>query len=195
VTVLFRRRLTANIHKKYLKHQNYYHFRNSLGQADQRIVEDLNKFCIVAAQLYNRTFKPALDVVFCTTRMAKKLGLKPLLFLYSYFGVANHLVNALSPNFSAMIAEKSYLEGDFHSLHSRLESNAEEIAFLRGEKRERTILDSSLARLTDFESYFFFQKFFSRDSKPVLLQIRRINAWLANVSSTLSICERRIKHF
>jgi len=160
LTVMFRRRLTEHIHEKYLKHRNYYHFRNSLGQADQRIVEDLNKFCIVAAELYNRTFKPALDVFFCTSRMARKLGLRSLLFLYSYFGVANHLVNALSPNFSAMIAEKSYLEGDFHSLHSRLESNAEEIAFLRGEKRERTILDAALARLTDFESFFFFQKFF-----------------------------------
>jgi len=160
LTVMFRRRLTEHIHGKYLKHRNYYHFRNSLGQADQRIVEDLNKFCIVAAELYNRTFKPALDVFFCTRRMAQKLGLKSLIFLYSYFGFANHLVNALSPNFSAMIAEKSYLEGDFHSLHARVESNAEEIAFLRGEERERTILDSALARLTDFESYFFFQKFF-----------------------------------
>jgi len=158
ITVMFRRRITEHIHKKYMDQRNYYHFR--AGQADQRIVEDLKQFCEVAADIYNKTFKPALDVFFCTERMARKLNLGTIFFLYSYFGVVNQIVTFLSPNFSAMIAQTSHLEGEFHNLHNRISTNAEEIAFLNGAAHEEEILNSALHDLSEHNSYFFFQKFF-----------------------------------
>jgi ABC-type uncharacterized transport system fused permease/ATPase subunit len=59
-----------------MTNRNYYKaavLRTSeLDNPDQRIVDDILKFCETAADLYSRTFKPALDVVINTSLMAQR---------------------------------------------------------------------------------------------------------------------------
>jgi hypothetical protein len=74
-SVAFRRRLTLYVHQRYLANRNYYRAAvlrlGNLDNADQRIVEDLNQWCVTIADLYSRTFKPALDVILSTRRMGQ----------------------------------------------------------------------------------------------------------------------------
>ena len=165
ITVSFRERLTRHIHDRYLENRNFYKaavLRNlgiELDNADQRIVDDLQKFTKTASDLFSRTFKPLLDVVLNTQRMAENMGYSGLITLYTYFTLSGFIVRALSPPFSRMIAEQQMHEGNFRRLHSRLITNAEEIAFLEGSNREKQILNEQLGRVTAFNSSFFAKQF------------------------------------
>jgi ATP-binding cassette, subfamily D (ALD), member 3 len=189
ITVSFRERLTRYIHDRYLENRNFYKasvLRNldaDLDNADQRIVDDLQKFTKTASDLFSRTFKPLLDVVLnthryvlyysltsssqhththiCThvCRMAENMGYTGLITLYTYFTFSGFIVRAISPPFSRMIAEQQMHEGNFRRLHSRLIANAEEIAFLEGSQREKQILNEQLGKVTAFNSTFFAQQF------------------------------------
>jgi len=158
MTVQWRENLTRHVHSLYLKDALFYQSavlgRGSLDNADQRICSDVSEFCATAADLFGRTFKPALDVVLSTYRMGQHMGYTGLGVLYAYFFVSGGLVRALSPNFPRWIAEGQKREGEFRAAHSRLIANAEEVAFLGGSAREREILDERLQGVTLFERYY-----------------------------------------
>ncbi|KAK3272717.1 hypothetical protein CYMTET_18999, partial [Cymbomonas tetramitiformis] len=151
------------VHTKYLEGNSYYKAavlrQGNLDNADQRIVEDLNKFCSTAADLFSRTFKPALDVVLSTMRMGETMGYKGLAILYSYFLLSGSLVRAVSPAFPKYIARAQALEGDFRRSHSRLITHAEEVAFLDGSEREKMILNRKLADTTAFSNFYYMLQF------------------------------------
>ena len=54
-----------------------------LTNADQRITEDVEKFCFAVADLYSYTFKPLLDVALFTRSLAKSMGYRTQLALYA----------------------------------------------------------------------------------------------------------------
>jgi hypothetical protein len=57
------------------------------------------QFCATAADLWSRTFKPALDVVLATARMSENMGWKGLAVLYTYFAFGGTVVRWLSRPF------------------------------------------------------------------------------------------------
>jgi len=163
ITTAMRENLTNYVHDKYLEENSYYKAAilrvGNLDNADQRIVEDLNQFCVTAADLFSRTFKPALDVVLSTVRMSHHMGWKGLSIMYTYFLCSGTIVRALSPPFSKYISEIQKREGDFRSAHSRLIANAEEIAFLEGSEREKGILKHKLQEVTGFARLYYLLQF------------------------------------
>ena len=158
MTVQWRENLTRHVHELYLRDARFYRSAvlglGALDHADQRICSDVSEFCSTAADLFGRTFKPALDVVLSTYRMGQHMGYTGLGVLYAYFFVSGGLVRALSPNFPRWIAEGQKREGEFRAAHARLIANAEEVAFLGGADREREILDTRLQGVTLFERYY-----------------------------------------
>eukprot|EP00300_Choanocystis_sp_HF-7_P037494 c53660_g1_i1.p1 GENE.c53660_g1_i1~~c53660_g1_i1.p1 ORF type:complete len:649 (-),score=151.27 c53660_g1_i1:210-2117(-) len=163
ITVRIRLNLSRHVHDKYMSQRNYYNAailrQGNLDNADQRIVEDLHQFCITAADLFSRTFKPAIDVVLSTMRMAENMGYGGLAILYSYFLLNGFVVRAFSPPISKMIAQQQVLEGNFRRAHTRLIQNAEEIAFLQGSAREEALLNGRLQNVTDYSLGYFFVQF------------------------------------
>lgn len=131
----------------------------NLDNADQRIAEDLQQFCATAADLFSRTFKPALDVVLSTRRMATRMGYSGLSVLYSYFLFSGAVVRSVSPQFPKIIAEQAALEGEFRSAHARVIAHAEEIAFLEGAEREEVLLNRRLEETTAAASRYFFLQY------------------------------------
>merc|ERR1719446_552177 len=105
-----------------------------LDNVDQRIVADLQNFTKTLADLYSRTFKPALDVFLCTRAMAQSLSVKSPLIMYSYFIVSTFLLRIVSPPLARLTAQQQAIEGDFRFCHSRLLSHAEEVAFMAGDE-------------------------------------------------------------
>ena len=45
-----------------------------MTSADQRITEDVDKFCFSIGDLYSHTFKPLMDVIFFTRSLSKIMG-------------------------------------------------------------------------------------------------------------------------
>ena len=88
-----------------------------LTHADQRITEDVEKFCFAVADLYSYTFKPLLDVALFTRSLAKSMGYRTQLALYAYYLASAALLRALSPPLALMTAQETGLVGAFRSAH------------------------------------------------------------------------------
>ena len=90
--------------------------RAGLTNADQRITEDVEKFCFAVADLYSYTFKPLLDVLLFTRSLAKSMGYRTQLALYSYY-LRSATLRTLSPPLALMTAQETGLAGAFRSAH------------------------------------------------------------------------------
>lgn len=67
--------------------------------------------------------------------------------LFLNYVITATILRAATPPFGKLAAEEAKLEGDFRTAHSRLITNAEEIAFYNGEELEKSILDKTYNRL------------------------------------------------
>jgi len=164
----FRENLTREVHRNYMSNSNYYQAavmmqagsqQNRLDNVDQRIVSDLHNFTKMLADLYSRTFKPALDVILCTRAMAVSLSLKGPLMMYGYFIVTTFFLRVVSPPLARLTAQQQALEGDFRHCHSRLLSHAEEVAFISGADREEAILNEQLHHVSSFSEHLHLKQF------------------------------------
>eukprot|EP00882_Tetradesmus_deserticola_P011435 GHRQ01012098.1.p1 GENE.GHRQ01012098.1~~GHRQ01012098.1.p1 ORF type:complete len:281 (+),score=127.68 GHRQ01012098.1:289-1131(+) len=111
----FQSRLTLYLHKLYTSNRAYY-AASTLGgltHADQRITEDVEKFCFSVSDLYSHTFKPLLDVLLFTHSLSRVMGYKGQLGLYAYYMAVAWLLRALAPPLAAMTAQESALVGSF----------------------------------------------------------------------------------
>ncbi|KAF8072505.1 abcD2 [Scenedesmus sp. PABB004] len=159
----FQSRLTQYLHRLYTSNRAYY-AASTLGgltHADQRITEDVEKFCFSISDLYSHTFKPLLDVVLFTRSLARVMGYKSQLSLYAYYVAVAWLLRALAPPLASMTAQESALVGSFRAAHQRLVAHAEEVAFNDppGGAAEQLVLNQHLARLITFSRLSSFQRF------------------------------------
>ncbi len=93
------------------------HVRAGLTNADQRITEDVEKFCFAVADLYSYTFKPLLDVLLFTRSLAKSMGYRTQLALYAYYLLSATVLRSISPPLALMTAQETGLAGAFRSAH------------------------------------------------------------------------------
>ena len=130
---------------------SYYKLANldgGIGQgADQLIVHDLTLFCTSAASLYSSIGKPFIDLCVFNYQLFLSLGPFALTGLLANYFVTATILRKLSPPFGKLKAVEGRKEGSFRTLHARLITNAEEIAFYGGSSREKTFLDNEFKDL------------------------------------------------
>lgn len=147
-----RQRLSRHLHDLYLNGMTFYRASNGMGSLkidniDQRITQDTEKFSSALASLYGTIFKPVLDIILLTSRLAQVVGLRGPLIMYLYYFLSSIILRAIMPPFAKLTAEQQKLEGDFRYAHSRLINYAEEVAFFAGNKREKSYLNLAFERL------------------------------------------------
>ena len=155
LSIAFRTRLTRYIHDLYLNDNlNYYKLANldgGIGQgADQFVTQDLMLFCDSAAALYSSIGKPFVDLCVFNYQLYRSLGSLALTGLLGNYMLTAVLLRKLSPPFGKLKAVEGRREGDFRSLHSRLITNAEEIAFYGGADIERVFLEKRFRELRNW---------------------------------------------
>jgi ATP-binding cassette, subfamily D (ALD), peroxisomal long-chain fatty acid import protein len=80
-------------------------------------------------------------------QLYRSLGLPAsLLIIANYFG-STWLLRKVSPAFGRLAAVEARLEGEYRNAHSRLITNAEEIAFYNGADMEMNVLNRTFAKL------------------------------------------------
>ncbi|CAL8463002.1 g2536 [Coccomyxa elongata] len=163
IQLAFMMRLSRHLHQLYCSNRSYYaaSVLGGLTNADQRITEDVEKFCFAVADLYSYTFKPLLDVLLFTRSLAKSMGYRTQLALYSYYLLSATVLRALSPPLALMTAQETGLAGAFRSAHQRVVANAEEIAFNDppSGRAEQMVLNYHLQRLVKHTHLSAFQRF------------------------------------
>lgn len=120
---------------------------NRIANADQLLTTDIDKFCESVTDLYSNICKPLLDIVIYVYRLTTNLGgtTPGILLLYLFFSGV-FLTNLRKPTGRLTVLEQK-LEGEFRYVNSRLITNSEEIAFYKGNNREKLTILASFNKL------------------------------------------------
>ena len=111
------------------------------------MVHDLALFCTSAASLYSSVGKPFVDLCVFNYQLFLSLGPFALTGLLANYFVTATILRKLSPPFGKLTAVEGRKEGSFRTLHARLITNAEEVAFYGGANMEKFFLDKSFEDL------------------------------------------------
>jgi ABC-type uncharacterized transport system fused permease/ATPase subunit len=118
-----------------------------IDNIDQRLTDDVEKFCSTLTFVYGHVLKPTLDTLFLTQALGELMGYKQIFFFYAYFFGMNQILMAIKPNFSRLVTESQRLEGFYRADHTRIVQYSEEIAFVEGSKREHELVSQSFRKL------------------------------------------------
>ena len=141
LALAIRTRLVDHAYTMYFNDQTYYRVSNLDGRLtnpDHSLTEDLQAFSSSVTHIYSHVSKPILDILLMSsalTQLAKKRG--QISSIPPMIGVTTIVVTAailkmLSPPFGKLVAEEARRNGYLRYLHSRIITNAEEIAFYAG---------------------------------------------------------------
>ncbi|EGG16527.1 ABC transporter D family protein [Cavenderia fasciculata] len=163
VNSALKKRLSEYVHKEYLEGVNFYKAShlggsNKIDNADQRVTSDIEQFCNSMSNLYTTVFKPVLDLILFTQKLVGVMGWGSPMLMFGYFIISGFLKRIIMPPFGRLTAKQSELEGNYRTVHQRLITNAEEIAFYDGSKKEREIINLSFGDIFKHTSYVSYLK-------------------------------------
>lgn len=105
-----------------------------------RLTEDISTFSSSVAHLYSHLTKPCFDLMLIglalmrsSKRMKSNIVLGPLL-AFVVISTTAHILRIVSPKFGQLVSEEANRYGYLRHIHSRIITNAEEIAFYGGHK-------------------------------------------------------------
>lgn len=151
ISIAFRTKLVRYIHDIYLNNSmGYYKVSNIDGGiegADQYITADVTRFCDAAAALYSSLGKPSVDFLIFSYQLYRNLGPLALVGIFGNYGLTAWALKSVAPQFGRLAAVEARLEGEYRNAHSKLITNAEEIAFYDGTSFERQILTKTYRRV------------------------------------------------
>lgn len=148
----FRTRLTRHLYDEYLKDFTYYKMNNldnRISNPDQLLTTDVERFCTSITELYSNISKPMLDIVIYVQRLAVTIGGQGPGIMMLYLFLSGVLLTHLRRPVSRMTVSEQQLEGEFRYVNSRLITNAEEVAFYRGNAREKRTMLTAFTRLVN----------------------------------------------
>ncbi|KAK8725030.1 hypothetical protein OTU49_011036 [Cherax quadricarinatus] len=152
LALTFRSRLTRYSYDLYFKNQCYYRVSNLDGRlenSDHCLTEDIAAFTSSVAHLYSHITKPLLDSLLITVSLASLARSRGGASLPGpvlgglVVAITGRILRKVSPKFGALVSEEAHRKGYLRAIHSRIITNAEEIAFYGGHKVERTILQQA----------------------------------------------------
>lgn len=167
LALAFRCRLVNHAYGLYFKDQTYYRVSNMDGRienADHRLTEDVTAFASSVAHLYSHVTKPLFDcalITFALARSSKKMGAAMLpgpLLATVVIIMTGQILRIVSPKFGAMVAVEAERKAYLRHIHTRIITNAEEIAFYGGHKVELSYLQKAFKSLVAQKNYIFLQK-------------------------------------
>ncbi|XP_050426222.1 ATP-binding cassette sub-family D member [Adelges cooleyi] len=167
LALAFRSRLVDHAYGLYFKDQTYYRVSNMDGRienADHRLTDDITAFTSSVAHLYSHLTKPLFDcalIALTLARSNRKMGAAvipgPLLAIV-VISITGQILRMLSPKFGSLVAVEADRKAYLRHIHSRVITNAEEIAFYGGHKVEKIHLQNAYQSLVLHMNSVFSQR-------------------------------------
>ena len=85
---------------------------------------------------------PILQGLWYATRVTASVPRRSALLMWGYMAGAGIVLKFVMPNYKAIVAEISDLEGKYKRVHNNVRAASESIAFFGGGARERKVLSS-----------------------------------------------------
>ncbi|ABN64535.2 Peroxisomal long-chain fatty acid import protein 1 (Peroxisomal ABC transporter 2) [Scheffersomyces stipitis CBS 6054] len=133
---------------------------NKIKDPNQRITTDITRLSYALSSLPGQLLKPTLDLLLCAQQLSKS-GVgngEGTLALGMLAHFSTMILRFFSPPFAKLASERANLEGQLRSSHSKIVSNSEEIAFLRGHQRELDYIDYCYYTLERFSKNEIWKK-------------------------------------
>jgi ATP-binding cassette subfamily D (ALD) protein 3 len=143
----FRSRLTSHLLQQYMSNNTFYKTADLLPNIDQLISTDVDRFSSTLAQLYSQMAKPVLDIIIYVYGISTSVGKSVPGYMMGYLALAASILIRIRKPMARLTAKEQALEGEFRFANSRLQVNAEEVAFYGGNKRELVALLGSFKKL------------------------------------------------
>ncbi|EDQ89564.1 uncharacterized protein MONBRDRAFT_8117 [Monosiga brevicollis MX1] len=142
LSVLWRERLHKRFFELLVQHKAFYklvHVHRAVDNIDQRLTDDLERFCLDLAGTFPDIVKPIADIAWFSYQSVTLIGTQRtgLLYLYALGGLG--LLRWIAPDFERLVQEKASLEAAFRYVQLRLRTHAESIAFFGGNELEASI--------------------------------------------------------
>ena len=144
--------LTSGLLSRYISGDMFYKMASldkRIKDPDQRIAEDIKSFCESTTGMFAEVISPIVQTVFFVGVVAKMLGKWAPIGMVGYFAVVTGVLQMIMPNYKALVAEATELEGKFKFVHTRVKSCAESIAFFGGDTREFVVVDRRFQALME----------------------------------------------
>lgn len=141
--------LSKSLYNKYMTDMTFYHLSQNpdFQNVDQLLTADVDKFCSSIVEVYNNLSKPVLDIVLLVHRMTTNTGGSTPAIMIGWLAIVGTILTQARRPLSGYIIRETQAEGQLRFVHSRLIQNSEEIAFFKGNNKERHTLMSALDEL------------------------------------------------
>eukprot|EP01129_Flabellula_baltica_P000975 TRINITY_DN1089_c0_g1_i1.p1 TRINITY_DN1089_c0_g1~~TRINITY_DN1089_c0_g1_i1.p1 ORF type:complete len:696 (+),score=156.24 TRINITY_DN1089_c0_g1_i1:68-2089(+) len=152
IAISFRNRLTLYLTAKYLRGFTFYKVSNIDGRivnADQLLTQDVDKFSTSFANLYSNISKPLLDIIIYIRKLSGAIGMTGPFTMIGYLLTSGYYLMKLRRPVAKLTVIQQENEGDYRYVQSRLINTSEEVAFYRGNKAEKEIVENSFQELVN----------------------------------------------
>lgn len=149
--------LSKILYDKYMTELTFYQLSSATGDqtekfqnVDQLLTSDIDKFCGSVVELYNNMSKPLLDITILVHKMTTSYtgGATPSIMI-AWLACVGAILTGARRTQTGYIIDETQCEGQLRFVHSRLIQNSEEVAFFRGNNKEKDTLMHALENLND----------------------------------------------
>lgn len=152
LSLRLRYNLSRSLYSKYMTDLTFYHLtqQSDFQNVDQLLTADVDKFCSSIVEVYNNLSKPILDIILLVHRMTTGYtGASTPAIMMGWLAIVGTILTQARRPLSAYIIKETQSEGQLRFVHSRLIQNSEEVAFFKGNNKEKHTLMVALDNLKD----------------------------------------------
>ena len=151
LSLRIRYNLSRELYGKYMHELTFYRLSQQSQEfqnVDQLLTADVDKFASSIVEVYNNLSKPILDIVLLVHRMSTSYtGPQTPALMIGWLAIVGSILTTARKPLAGHLIRETQAEGQLRFVHSRLIQNNEEIAFFRGENKEKHTLMSALQML------------------------------------------------
>lgn len=144
--------LSKELYERYMTDLTFYQLSQGgdFQNVDQLLTADVDKFCSSIVEVYNNLSKPVLDIILLVHRLTTSYtGYETPAIMIGWLAFVGSVLTQARRPLSGYIIRETQSEGQLRFVHSRLIQNSEEVAFFKGNEKEKHTLISALDSLKD----------------------------------------------